>query len=86
MQIAFVLYDRFTALDIVGPFQTLAEIPGIEPVFVAERAGPVRDHTGRIAWRRRSAASPRVSAALLAPRFVQAAWRMRISAIGSPDR
>lgn len=46
MQIAFVLYDRFTALDIVGPFQTLAEVPGIEPVFVAERTGPVRDHTG----------------------------------------
>ncbi len=45
MQIAFVLYDRFTALDIVGPFQTLAEIPGVEPVFVAELPGPVRDHT-----------------------------------------
>ncbi len=45
MQIALVLYDRFTALDIVGPFQTLAEIPGMDPVFVAERPGLVRDHT-----------------------------------------
>ena len=26
MQIAFALYPRFTALDIVGPFQTLAEL------------------------------------------------------------
>lgn len=48
MQIAFVLYDRFTALDIVGPFQTLAEIPGVEPLFVAERSGPIRDHTGAL--------------------------------------
>jgi hypothetical protein len=28
MQIAFVLYDQFTALDIVGLFQTLADLPG----------------------------------------------------------
>jgi transcriptional regulator GlxA family with amidase domain len=49
MQIAFVLYDRFTALDIVGPFQTLADLPGVDAVFVAEQAGPVRDHTRRLA-------------------------------------
>lgn len=48
MQIAFVLYPRFTALDIVGPFQTLAELPGVEAVFVAEQAGPVLDHTSRL--------------------------------------
>ncbi len=48
MQIAFVLYDRFTALDIVGPFQVLAELPGVEPVFVAEQAEPVLDHTRRL--------------------------------------
>jgi transcriptional regulator GlxA family with amidase domain len=48
MQIAFVLYDRFTALDIVGPFQTLVDVPGVEACFVAERAGPVGDHTGRL--------------------------------------
>ena len=46
MQIAFALYDRFTALDIVGPFQALAEVPGAQCVFVAESAGPVLDHTG----------------------------------------
>jgi len=48
MQIAFALYPRFTALDIVGPFQTLADVPGVEAVFVAATPGPVIDHTGRL--------------------------------------
>ena len=48
MQIAFVLYPRFTALDIVGPFQTLIDLPGVDGRFVAETAGPVVDHTGRL--------------------------------------
>ena len=48
MQIALALYPHFTALDIIGPFQTLADIPGVETVFVAERAGPVTDHTGHL--------------------------------------
>jgi transcriptional regulator GlxA family with amidase domain len=48
MQTALVLYEQFTALDIVGPFQTLADVPGIDAFFVAERVGPVRDHTGRL--------------------------------------
>ncbi|MFD8827236.1 DJ-1/PfpI family protein [Streptomyces sp. NPDC059605] len=49
MQIAVVLYDRFTALDAVGPHETLARIPGGESVFVAERTGPVRNDTGSLA-------------------------------------
>jgi hypothetical protein len=28
MDIALVLYPKFTALDIVGPFQVLADVPG----------------------------------------------------------
>jgi transcriptional regulator GlxA family with amidase domain len=48
MQIAFALYPKFTALDIVGPFQTLAGLPGADALFVAESAGPVIDHTGRL--------------------------------------
>jgi transcriptional regulator GlxA family with amidase domain len=48
MQIALALYERFTALDIVGPFQTLADLPGVDAVFVAERTGPVPDHTSRL--------------------------------------
>jgi transcriptional regulator GlxA family with amidase domain len=46
MQIAFALYERFTALDVVGPFQTLVDIPGVEAVFAAASAGPVTDHSG----------------------------------------
>ena len=47
MQIALALYPRFTALDIIGPFQALADVPGHEVVFVAGETGPVVDHTGR---------------------------------------
>jgi transcriptional regulator GlxA family with amidase domain len=35
-------------LDIVGPFQTLVDVPGLDVFFVAEAAGPVADHTGRL--------------------------------------
>lgn len=48
MQIAFVLYPKFTGLDIIGPFQTLVDVPGLDCAFVAETAGPVTDHTGRL--------------------------------------
>jgi transcriptional regulator GlxA family with amidase domain len=47
VQIAFVLYPGFTALDIIGPFEVLAFVPGHEAVFVAAEAGPVSDDTGR---------------------------------------
>ncbi|MFG3019221.1 DJ-1/PfpI family protein [Streptomyces sp. NPDC048254] len=49
MQIAIVLYDRFTALDAVGPYETLGRLPDAEVVFVAERAGPVRTDSGNLA-------------------------------------
>ena len=46
MHIAMVLYDRFTALDIVGPYEALSRIPDARVDFVAETAGPVRADTG----------------------------------------
>lgn len=49
MQIAIVLFDRFTALDAVGPYETLGRLPDAETVFVAERTGPVRTDTGSLA-------------------------------------
>ncbi len=49
MQIAIVLYDRFTALDAVGPYETLGRIPDAETAFVAERPGPVRNDSGNLA-------------------------------------
>jgi transcriptional regulator GlxA family with amidase domain len=48
IKIGLVLYPQFTALDIVGPFQTLVDVPGLDVFFVAETAGPVMDHTGRL--------------------------------------
>ncbi len=42
MQIAVLLYDRFTALDAVGPYEILSRIPGAEVVFTAAQPGPVR--------------------------------------------
>ena len=48
MQIAIALYERFTALDVVGPFQVLADVPGNDIVWVAEQTGPVLDHTLRL--------------------------------------
>ncbi|MFF5183581.1 DJ-1/PfpI family protein [Streptomyces sp. NPDC000345] len=49
MQIAIVVYDRFTALDVVGPYEMLSRAPGAETVFVAKEAGPVRTETGALA-------------------------------------
>ncbi|MFE4208976.1 DJ-1/PfpI family protein [Streptomyces goshikiensis] len=49
MQIAVLLYDRFTALDAIGPYETLGRLPGAEVVFVAERPGPVRNDAGSLA-------------------------------------
>ncbi|MEU6528844.1 DJ-1/PfpI family protein [Streptomyces sp. NPDC046928] len=46
MQIAMVLYDRFTALDVVGPYEALSRVPDARVDFVAERPGPVRADTG----------------------------------------
>lgn len=41
MQAAFLLYEGFTPLDLIGPFPVLRATPGIELVFVAEHAGSV---------------------------------------------
>jgi len=43
MQIAIVLYDRFTALDAVGPYQVFSNLPGAQVVFAAGQAGRVSD-------------------------------------------
>ena len=49
MRIVIALFDRFTALDAVGPYQVLSEIPGAEVVFAAAQRGPVRSDTGTLA-------------------------------------
>jgi putative intracellular protease/amidase len=42
MQVAILLYDRFTALDAVGPYDVLGRIPGAQVTFVSAEPGPVR--------------------------------------------
>jgi transcriptional regulator GlxA family with amidase domain len=48
MRTAIVLYDRFTALDAIGPYEVLSRLPGAEVVFVAPTAGPVRTDSGML--------------------------------------
>lgn len=42
MDIAIPLYDRFTALDAVGPYEVLSRLPGAQVTWLAHRPGPVR--------------------------------------------
>jgi len=46
MRIAIGLYECFTSLDAMGPFQVLSGLPGAEVTFVAAKAGPVTDESG----------------------------------------
>ncbi len=48
MNIAILLYDRFTALDAVGPYEVLSRLPGATVTFVAEHPGPQRTDTGSL--------------------------------------
>lgn len=43
MQIAALVFDDITPLDIVGPIEIMARLPGSEIVIVAKERGPVRD-------------------------------------------
>jgi putative intracellular protease/amidase len=49
MQIAIPLYDRFTALDAVGPYEVLSRLPDSELTFVGFEVGPVRTDNDRLA-------------------------------------
>ena len=48
MNIAVLLYDRFTALDAIGPYEVLSRLPGAALEFVAAEAGPVRTDNGML--------------------------------------
>ncbi|CAG6395120.1 DJ-1/PfpI family protein [Streptomyces cocklensis] len=49
MQIAVLLYEGFTGLDVVGPYEILSRMPGAEVVFTAVQAGPVRTDMASLA-------------------------------------
>jgi transcriptional regulator GlxA family with amidase domain len=46
MRIALLVFDKFTALDAIGPYEVLSRVPGWELHFVAKEAGPKRSDTG----------------------------------------
>jgi putative intracellular protease/amidase len=45
MRIAIPLFDRFTALDAIGPYEVLSRLPDASVTFVTERPGIVRSDT-----------------------------------------
>ncbi len=48
MDIAIVLFDRFTALDAVAPYEVLSRLPGAKVTFVADAARPITTDTGSL--------------------------------------
>jgi putative intracellular protease/amidase len=48
MQIAILIFDKFTALDAIGPYEVLSRLPDAELHFVAKRAGTKRADTGAL--------------------------------------
>lgn len=48
MLVAIPLFERFTALDAVGPYEVLQRIPSIEVKFVGHRRGEVRTENGML--------------------------------------
>lgn len=48
MNIAIVLYQRFTALDAIGPYEVLSRLPGASVAFLATEPGPIRTDNGML--------------------------------------
>jgi putative intracellular protease/amidase len=46
VKVAIAVFEGFTALDAIGPYEVLRNLPGAECVFVAGRTGVVRTDTG----------------------------------------
>ncbi len=46
MDIVFLFYDGMTALDVVGPYEVLARLPGAITQSAALQAGPIRTFCG----------------------------------------
>ncbi len=49
MDIAILIYPRFTALDAIGPYEVLSRLPDAKVTFVAEHASPQRTDTTQLA-------------------------------------
>lgn len=54
MRMAILIFDGFTALDVVGGYESLARIPGLQVDFVAKEPGVIAADTrslGLYAWK-----------------------------------
>ena len=45
MKIAILIYEGFTALDVIGPYEVLSCLPDAQVHFVSTERGPKRAHT-----------------------------------------
>jgi transcriptional regulator GlxA family with amidase domain len=48
MNIAIVLYEKFTALDAIGPYEVLSRIPGARVTFASSAPGPLSTDNGML--------------------------------------
>ena len=48
MEIAIPIYDRFTALDAVGPYEVLSRLPEANVRFIAAEPGPYKTDNGML--------------------------------------
>jgi putative intracellular protease/amidase len=48
MDIAIPIYDRFTALDAVGPYEVLSRLPEANVRFIAAEPGPYKTENGML--------------------------------------
>jgi putative intracellular protease/amidase len=48
MDIVCFVFDRLTALDVVGPYDVLQRLPGATVTFVGKAVGPVRTENGML--------------------------------------
>lgn len=48
MQIAIPVFERFTALDAIGPYDVLSRLPGAEVTFVGAQRGTYRSDNGML--------------------------------------
>jgi len=49
MNVAIPIFDQFTALDAVGPYEVLSRVPGATVHFIAADPGPKRTENGMLA-------------------------------------
>jgi putative intracellular protease/amidase len=48
MDIAILIYDKLAALDAVGPYEVMRNVPGWEVSFVAKEKGDTRTEDGSL--------------------------------------